>query len=47
VKGSIEETILSFQERKKRLITNAFGKKGGKDNKEMHVEELRMMMGLK
>ncbi|TVU37539.1 hypothetical protein EJB05_10858, partial [Eragrostis curvula] len=46
VKGSIEERILSLQERKKRLISNAFGKKGGKDNKEMRVEELRMMMGL-
>lgn len=46
VKGSIEERILSLQDRKKKLITNAFGKKGGKDNKEMRVEELRMMMGL-
>ncbi|KAL6841779.1 hypothetical protein ACP4OV_028291 [Aristida adscensionis] len=46
VKGSIEERILSLQERKKRLITNAFGKKGGKDEKEMRLEELRMMMGL-
>ncbi|KAL6657069.1 hypothetical protein ACP70R_004849 [Stipagrostis hirtigluma subsp. patula] len=46
VKGSIEERILSLQERKKRLITNAFGKKGGKEDKEMRVEELRMMMGL-
>jgi SWI/SNF-related matrix-associated actin-dependent regulator of chromatin subfamily A3 len=35
-----------LQDRKKKLITNAFGKKGGKDNKEMRVEELRMMMGL-
>ncbi|XP_062189733.1 putative SWI/SNF-related matrix-associated actin-dependent regulator of chromatin subfamily A member 3-like 1 [Phragmites australis] len=46
VKGSIEERILSLQEGKKRLITNAFGKKRDKDDKEMRVEELRMMMGL-
>ncbi|KAK3127858.1 hypothetical protein QOZ80_7AG0579280 [Eleusine coracana subsp. coracana] len=47
VKGSIEERILSLQERKKNLIANAFGKKkGGKNDKEMRIEELRMMMGL-
>lgn len=47
VKGSIEERILSLQERKKQLISSAFGKKkGGKDDKEMRVEELRMMLGL-
>eukprot|EP00267_Zea_mays_P044587 XP_020396791.1 putative SWI/SNF-related matrix-associated actin-dependent regulator of chromatin subfamily A member 3-like 1 isoform X2 [Zea mays] len=46
VKGSIEERILALQERKKRLISGAFGKKGGKNEKEMRVEELRMMLGL-
>jgi SWI/SNF-related matrix-associated actin-dependent regulator of chromatin subfamily A3 len=47
VKGSIEERILELQERKKRLISGAFGRKGGaKENKEMRIEELRMMMGL-
>ncbi|CAN6185234.1 unnamed protein product [Urochloa humidicola] len=46
VKDSIEERILSLQEKKKRLISSAFGKKGGKDDKEMRVEELRMMLGL-
>lgn len=46
VKDSIEERILALQERKKRLISSAFGKKGGKDDKEMRVEELRMMLGL-
>ena len=47
VKGSIEERILSLQEKKKRLISSAFGKKkGGKDGKEMRVEELRTMLGL-
>uniref|UniRef100_A0A0A8ZWS7 Helicase C-terminal domain-containing protein n=1 Tax=Arundo donax TaxID=35708 RepID=A0A0A8ZWS7_ARUDO len=46
VKGTIEERILSLQERKNRLITNAFGKKGGKENKEIRIKELRMMMGL-
>jgi len=45
VKGSIEERILELQERKKKLISGAFGKKG-KENKEMRLEELRMMMGL-
>ncbi|CAM0907009.1 unnamed protein product [Alopecurus aequalis] len=48
IKGSIEERILELQERKKRLISGAFGRKGGaKENKEMRIEELRMMMGLK
>jgi SWI/SNF-related matrix-associated actin-dependent regulator of chromatin subfamily A3 len=47
VKGSIEERILELQERKKRLISGAFGRKGGaKENKEMRIEELRLMMGL-
>ncbi|CAL5084333.1 unnamed protein product [Urochloa decumbens] len=46
VKDSIEERILSLQEKKKRLISSAFGKKGGKDDKEVRVEELRMMLGL-
>ena len=48
IKGSIEERILELQERKKRLISGAFGRKGGaKENKEMRIEELRMMMGCK
>lgn len=47
VKGSIEERILELQERKKRLISGAFGRKGGaKENKEMRLEELRLMMGI-
>jgi len=47
VKGSIEERILSLQEKKQQLISSAFGKKkGGKDGKEMRVEELRTMLGL-
>ncbi|KAJ1292131.1 hypothetical protein BS78_02G369000 [Paspalum vaginatum] len=47
VKGSIEERILSLQERKKKLISSAFGKKkGGKEDKEMRVEELLMMLGV-
>ncbi|CAL5061353.1 unnamed protein product [Urochloa decumbens] len=46
VKDSIEERILSLQEKKKRLISSAFGKKGGKDDKEVRVEELRMMLGV-
>nr|CAB3458767.1 unnamed protein product [Digitaria exilis] len=46
VKDSIEERILSLQEKKKRLISSAFGKKGGKDDKEMRVEDLRMMLGI-
>ena len=47
VKGSIEERILSLQEKKQQLISSAFGKKkGGKDDKEMRLEELRVMLGL-
>lgn len=46
VKGSIEERILSLQERKKGLFANAFGKKGGKDNRDVRLEELQTMLGL-
>lgn len=46
IKDSIEERILSLQEKKKQLISSAFGKKGAKGDKEMRVEELRMMLGL-
>uniref|UniRef100_A0ACD5UJU7 Uncharacterized protein n=1 Tax=Avena sativa TaxID=4498 RepID=A0ACD5UJU7_AVESA len=47
VKGSIEERVLELQERKKRLISGAFGRNGGaKEKKELRLEELRMMMGL-
>ncbi|XP_052161839.1 putative SWI/SNF-related matrix-associated actin-dependent regulator of chromatin subfamily A member 3-like 1 [Oryza glaberrima] len=48
VKDSIEERMLELQERKKKLISGAFGrKKGGKEHKEIRVEELQMMMGMK
>lgn len=46
IKDSIEERILLLQEKKKKLISSAFGKKGAKGDKEMRVEELRMMLGL-
>uniref|UniRef100_J3MNH3 SWI/SNF-related matrix-associated actin-dependent regulator of chromatin subfamily A member 3-like 1 n=2 Tax=Oryza brachyantha TaxID=4533 RepID=J3MNH3_ORYBR len=48
VKDSIEERMLELQERKRELISGAFGrKKGGKEYKEIRVEELQMMMGMK
>ncbi|XP_048555056.1 putative SWI/SNF-related matrix-associated actin-dependent regulator of chromatin subfamily A member 3-like 1 [Triticum urartu] len=46
VKNSIEERVLELQERKKRLISGAFRKKvGGKEEKELRLEELRIMLG--
>ncbi|KAG8079555.1 hypothetical protein GUJ93_ZPchr0007g5958 [Zizania palustris] len=48
VKCSIEERMLELQEKKRRLISGAFGrKKRGKNDKEIRVEELQMMLGLK
>ncbi|KAF0895138.1 hypothetical protein E2562_006842 [Oryza meyeriana var. granulata] len=48
VKDSIEDRMLELQEKKRKLITGAFGKKkGGKEYKEIRVEELQMMMGMK
>ncbi|XP_072975631.1 putative SWI/SNF-related matrix-associated actin-dependent regulator of chromatin subfamily A member 3-like 1 [Typha angustifolia] len=46
VSGSIEERILELQERKKRLATGAFGRKAAKEQKQMCVEDLRIMMRL-
>uniref|UniRef100_A0A0D9X237 Uncharacterized protein n=1 Tax=Leersia perrieri TaxID=77586 RepID=A0A0D9X237_9ORYZ len=48
VKDSIEERMLELQDKKRELISGAFSrKKGSKECKEIRVEELEMMMGLK
>ncbi|WOK95948.1 SWI/SNF-related matrix-associated actin-dependent regulator of chromatin [Canna indica] len=46
VRGSIEETILKLQERKKKLASGAFGRKAAKDQKQMRIEDLQIMMRL-
>lgn len=46
VRGSIEERILELQERKKKLACGAFGSKVAKEQKQMRVEDVRIMMQL-
>ncbi|KAG1327714.1 SWI/SNF-related matrix-associated actin-dependent regulator of chromatin subfamily A member 3-like 1 [Cocos nucifera] len=46
VRGSIEERILELQERKKKLASGAFGSKAAKEQKQMRVEDVRIMMHL-
>ncbi|XP_058107417.1 putative SWI/SNF-related matrix-associated actin-dependent regulator of chromatin subfamily A member 3-like 1 isoform X2 [Magnolia sinica] len=46
VRNSVEERILELQERKKNLAKGAFGKRGGKEQRQMHVEDLRTIMRL-
>lgn len=46
VRGSIEERILELQERKKKLASGAFGSKAPKEQKQMRVEDIRMVMHL-
>ncbi|KAK1294442.1 hypothetical protein QJS10_CPA16g01178 [Acorus calamus] len=44
VKDSIEERILELQERKRKLASGVFGRKAGKELKQMRVEDLRTIM---
>ncbi|XP_038976199.1 LOW QUALITY PROTEIN: putative SWI/SNF-related matrix-associated actin-dependent regulator of chromatin subfamily A member 3-like 1 [Phoenix dactylifera] len=46
VRGSIEERILELQERKKKLASGAFGSKAAKEQKQMRVEDVRIVMRL-
>ncbi|XP_020108129.1 putative SWI/SNF-related matrix-associated actin-dependent regulator of chromatin subfamily A member 3-like 1 isoform X3 [Ananas comosus] len=46
VKGSIEERIMELQEKKRRLASGAFGKKGAKEQNQMRVEDLCILMNL-
>ncbi|CAL9760025.1 unnamed protein product [Musa acuminata subsp. burmannicoides] len=46
VRGSIEERILKLQERKKKLASGAFGRKAAKEQKQVRLEDLRIMMHL-
>lgn len=46
VKDSIEERVLELQERKKRLVGGAFGRKDPKSQANMRVEDIRTMMHL-
>ncbi|URE38177.1 hypothetical protein MUK42_06738 [Musa troglodytarum] len=45
-RGSIEERILKLQERKKKLASGAFGRKAAKEQKQVRLEDLRIMMHL-
>lgn len=46
-RNSIEERVLELQERKKKLATEAFERKGGpKNRKEVTMDELRTLMSL-
>ncbi|MBA0698416.1 hypothetical protein Goari_000128 [Gossypium aridum] len=46
VRNSIEERVLELQERKKKLATEAFGRKGPKNRKEVTIDDLRTLMSL-
>ncbi|XP_010909058.1 putative SWI/SNF-related matrix-associated actin-dependent regulator of chromatin subfamily A member 3-like 1 [Elaeis guineensis] len=46
VRDSIEERILELQERKKKLASGAFGSKAAKEQKQMRVEDVRIVMHL-
>lgn len=45
-RNSIEERVLELQERKKKLATEAFGRKGPKNRKEVTIDDLRTLMSL-
>ncbi|KAA3454192.1 DNA/RNA helicase protein [Gossypium australe] len=45
-RNSIEERVLELQERKKKLATEAFGRKGPKNRKEVTIDDLRTLMPL-
>ncbi|KAB1993050.1 hypothetical protein ES319_D13G001600v1 [Gossypium barbadense] len=45
-RNSIEERVLELQERKKKLATEAFGRKGPKHRKEVTIDDLRTLMSL-
>ncbi|KAE8713247.1 SWI/SNF-related matrix-associated actin-dependent regulator of chromatin subfamily A member [Hibiscus syriacus] len=45
-RNSIEERVLDLQERKKKLATEAFGRKGPKNRKEVTIDDLRTLMSL-
>ncbi|KAK8639048.1 hypothetical protein V6N13_137450 [Hibiscus sabdariffa] len=44
--NSIEERVLELQERKKKLATEAFGRKGSKNRAEVTIDDLRTLMPL-
>ncbi|MQL99268.1 hypothetical protein Taro_031986 [Colocasia esculenta] len=46
VRNSIEERILELQEKKKKLAKGAFGRKAAKEQRQVHVEDLRTIMRL-
>ncbi|KAK5770023.1 putative SWI/SNF-related matrix-associated actin-dependent regulator of chromatin subfamily A member 3-like 1 [Gossypium arboreum] len=45
-RNSIEERVLELQERKKKVATEAFGRKGPKNRKEVTIDDLRTLMSL-
>jgi SWI/SNF-related matrix-associated actin-dependent regulator of chromatin subfamily A3 len=46
IKDSIEERILELQEKKMKLASGAFRRKGAEEQKRMRIEDLRVMMRL-
>lgn len=46
VRDSIEERILELQEKKMKLVSGAFRRKGDEEQKRMRIEDLRVMMRL-
>lgn len=45
-RNSIEERVLELQERKKKVATEAFGRKGPKNRKEVTIDDLCTLMSL-